>query len=163
MQYIRIGKIVNTHGIKGEIRILSNFDRKESVFISGFIIYIGKKKEKFLIKTYRTHKNFDMITLEGITDINEVLKYKGLDVYINREDMNLSQDEYLLDDLLNMNVVCDDKEYGIVEDIYDNNGNIILAIKFEKNYYIPYNSNYIKKVDLPKKKIIVENIEDLIL
>lgn len=163
MQYIRIGKIVNTHGIKGEVRILSNFDRKESVFIPGFIIYIGKKKEKFLIKTYRKHKHFDMLTLEGITDINEVLKYKGLDVYINREDMNLSQDEYLLDDLLNMNVICDDKEYGIVEDIYDNNGNIILAIKFEKNYYIPYNSNYIKKVDLPKKKIIVENVEDLIL
>lgn len=163
MQDIYIGKIVGTHGIKGEIRILSNFDKKERAFIPGMSIYIGRKKEKFIIKTYRKHKNFDMITLEGVTDINEVLKYKGLEVYINRKDIKLKDEEYLLDDLLNMKIICDEMDYGIVEDIYDNNGNTILAIKFEKNYYIPYNSNYIKEIDLKKKEIKTERIKDLIL
>lgn len=163
MEEIRIGKIVNTHGIKGELRIISNFDKKEKVFIPGFTIYIGKKREKFIINTYRKHKNFDMITLKGFNDINEVLKYKGLDVYIDRTDMNLAKGEYILDDLLNMKIICEEKEYGTVEDIFDNNGNILLAIKFEKYYYIPYNSNYIKEVDLAKSEIKVEKIKELIL
>ena len=49
-EYIYIGKIVNTHGIKGEIRILSDFEKKDSVFVVGMPIYIGRKKEKEIIK-----------------------------------------------------------------------------------------------------------------
>ena len=45
-EYIYIGKIVNTHGIKGEIRILSDFEKKDSVFVVGMPIYIGRKKER---------------------------------------------------------------------------------------------------------------------
>ena len=52
MEYIYLGKIVNTHGIKGEIRILSDFRYKEKVFIKDFPIYIGKKHEKEIINTY---------------------------------------------------------------------------------------------------------------
>ena len=73
-EYIYVGKIVNTHGIKGEIRILSDFDKKNKVFIPGMIIYIGRKKEKKVIRTYRHHKNFEMITMNGYSDINEVFR-----------------------------------------------------------------------------------------
>ena len=86
-QFVWIGKIVNTHGIKGEIRILSDFSQKEKVFQKNFPIYIGKKKEKEVITSYRHHKNFEMITMAGYTDINQVLKYKGLSVYVKREDL----------------------------------------------------------------------------
>jgi 16S rRNA processing protein RimM len=163
MKDVYIGKIVNTHGIKGEIRILSNFDKKDKVFIPNMTIYIGKKKEQFIINTYRKHKNYDMITLKGINDINDVLKYKGLNVYVKREDLNLKPNEYLLDDILGMKIICDNKEYGIVENIYDNNGHPLLAIKFEKNYYIPYNSSDIKEINLLKKEIVMTKVKDLIL
>ena len=89
MNYLYLGKIVNTHGIKGEIRIISNFERKDLVFNPNFKIYIGDDKEEKVINTYRHHKNFEMITLKGINDINDVLKYKGLDVYIKRDDLKL--------------------------------------------------------------------------
>ncbi|MBE6154137.1 MAG: 16S rRNA processing protein RimM [Firmicutes bacterium] len=163
MEYVYIGKIVNTHGIKGEIRILSNFDKKEIVFMPGFKIYIGNTKEENIIISYRKHKNFDMVKLKGIDDINEVLKYKGFKVYVNRDDLNLNNNEYVLDDLLSLNIISNNKNYGIVENIFDNNGNVLLAIKFEKNYYIPYNSDYIKEVDLQNKIIYVNNVEELIL
>ena len=52
MNYINVGKIVNTHGIKGELRILSKFRHKDKVFIKGNTLYIGKKKEKFIINSY---------------------------------------------------------------------------------------------------------------
>ena len=113
MKYIYLGKIVNTHGIKGEIRILSNFDKKELVFQKDFKVYIGNKKEEYQINSYRVHKNYDMITLKGINDINEVLKYKGSNIYINRDDLNLNENEYLLDDLLNMSIMENNINYSL--------------------------------------------------
>ena len=85
MDYIYIGKIVNTHGIKGELRILSDFEFKEKVFIPGFSFYIGKEKRKEIVKTYRHHKIFEMITMNGYNDIDQVLKYKGDYVFVNKE------------------------------------------------------------------------------
>ncbi len=163
MKYIYLGKIVNTHGIKGEIRILSNFDKKELVFQKDFKVYIGNKKEEYQINSYRVHKNYDMITLKGINDINEVLKYKGSNIYINRDDLNLNENEYLLDDLLNMSIMENNINYGTIIDIYDNNGNILLKVKKDQEYYIPYHSKYLKKVDLKNKIVYTENIKELIL
>lgn len=83
--YRYLGKIVNTHGIKGELRLLSNFDKKDLVFQPGFKIYIGEEKQEEIIKTYRHHKNFDMISLNGYSNINEVLKYLKMPVYIKEK------------------------------------------------------------------------------
>ena len=87
MKYIYIGKIVNTHGLKGEIRILSDFKYKELIFKDNFKIYIGEDKIPEVINSYRHHKIFDMITIKGINNINDVLKYKGKRVYVNKEDI----------------------------------------------------------------------------
>ena len=162
MDFVYIGKIVGTHGIKGEIRIISNFDKKEKIFVIDKPVYIGNEKLKEIINSYRKHKNYDMITLKGIYDINEVLKYKGQKVYALRRDLNIEND-YVLDDLLGMKIVSNNIEYGIVEDIFDNNGNTLLKILFDKNYYIPYNKRYIKSVDLKNKSIEVDSVKDLIL
>ena len=56
MELVRIGKIVNTHGIKGELRILSDFEFKDKVFKKGVKVYVGKKKKEFIINSYRFHK-----------------------------------------------------------------------------------------------------------
>ncbi len=162
MNLIYLGKIVNTHGIKGEIRLLSNKSFKELVFKPGFKIYIGEEKEMQIIKTYRHHKQFEMITLEGINDINLVLKYKGKNVYFNRDDLNLNG-KYLLEDLINMNIIDDGQNLGVVKDILDNKAGKLLFIAFTKNYYIPYNDYYIKNVNIQKKEINTEHVKDLIL
>lgn len=65
MDYIKIGKIVNTHGIKGEVRLLSKFPYKDKVFVKDMNIYIDKKYKE-VINSYRKHKNFDMITFSRI-------------------------------------------------------------------------------------------------
>ena len=117
MKYLYLGKIVNTHGIKGELRILSNFKYKDRIFKNGFKIYIGKEKREEEIVTYRPHKGFDMVTLKGYNNINDVLKYKSLNVFINKEDLILNDNEYLDEDLISLSVMCDNKCIGKVHKI----------------------------------------------
>ncbi|MDD4036091.1 MAG: ribosome maturation factor RimM [Bacilli bacterium] len=164
MDYIYIGKIVNTHGIKGELRLLSNFRYKALVFVKGMSIYIGAQKTKEKIASYRTHKNFDMIMLESLSNINEVLKYKGMDVYIERKDIQLGNNKFLDEDLIGLSVYTDNKCIGIVTDIISNPGNDLLVIITEdkKELLIPYVDPFIKEIDLKKNKIVVNLIEGLI-
>lgn len=161
-EYIYIGKIVNTHGIKGEIRILSNFEKKEKVFIKGMPIYIGRKKEKEVIQSYRHHKNFEMITMEGYSDINEVLRYKGLYVYIKKEDLRLEEGEYLESDLIGLTVMVEDINKGTVSDIRDSGHNKFLVIQTEKKeVFIPYQKEFIAKVDFESRIITITPIKGM--
>ncbi len=165
MNFVCIGKIVNTHGIKGELRILSDFDQKEKVFLPNFKIYIGKEKKEETIKTYRHHKCFEMITMEGYTNINQVLEYKDKYVFVNRQDLNLKENEYLLEDLIDCEIIEDKKNYGKVIEIVYNKANILLKVQDEKDhiFYIPKNGEFIKKVDCHKKEIYTQNIQGLML
>lgn len=161
-EFIYIGKIVNTHGIKGEVRILSDFERKDKVFIKGMNIYIGKKKEKEIINSYRHHKNFEMITIIGYTDINQVLKYKSLNVYIKKSDLNLDNGEYLDSDLIGLDVIVDGLVKGRVTDIINLNGNKLIVIdSFSNKVYVPYQKEFISIVDFTNRKIVITPIKGM--
>ena len=95
MKYIRIGKIVNTHGIKGELRILSDFKHKDKVFKKDMKFYVGKNKTEFIVNSYRFHKVFDMVTFKGFNNINDVEYLKGDFVFVNEEDVVLDEGEFL--------------------------------------------------------------------
>lgn len=161
MNYIYIGDIVNTHGIKGEVKILSHFKYKSSVFIKGTSLYIGKQKEKLIINSYRKHKIFDMVTFVGITDINEVLKYKGEPVYVDKNEIKI--DGILNEDLINMDVYGDDSFIGKVTDILNNGVYDILVIENDNNKnLIPNIDEFIKNIDIDTKRIDINKIEGLI-
>lgn len=163
MNYILIGKIVNTHGIKGELRIISDFPYKDRVFKNNFNIYIGKDKINEVINTYRHHKIFDMITLKKYNNINEVLKYKGSLVYINRLDLKLNDNEYLECDLLDFNIIINNNIIGKLSSFENHNNNKIIIVKNkEKEILLPYNNNLIENINLDKKEITYKNIEGLI-
>ena len=162
-EFVYIGRIVNTQGIKGELRLLSDFEKKERIFKPNIQIFIGKEKQSETIKNYRHHKQFDMITLEGYQDINEVLKYKGQNVFVKREVLNLKEEEYLYEDLPGMIVIENEKILGKIRNIVYNKANILLYIEGEKNFYIPLSQAYIKQVDRKNRKVLVEGGESLIL
>ena len=160
MDLVYVGKVVNTHGIKGELRIKSDFEKKDLVFKVGNKIIIDK--EEHTIRSYRYHKIFDMITIDEYVNINDVLCYVGKNVYVSRDSLKLKKDDYLLSDLIGLNVIFNDTVYGIVKD-YSNDLNPLLKIEYEKDYFIPIKGDFIKIVDLEGKKIVVENIEGLII
>lgn len=161
MKYIYIGNIVNTHGIKGEVRILSNFKYKDNIFKKNFKIYIGNKKEEQIINTYRVHKMFDMITLKDFNNINDVLKFKGMKVYINKEDLNI--DGYFDEEIIGLSAYVDSKYIGKVTEIMKNINYDILVIKDNQiKNLVPNLPEFIEKIDLENNKIMIKNIEGLI-
>ena len=162
MNYICIGKIVNTHGIKGEIRILSNFKYKEKVFIKDFNVYIGKNKDKYTINTYRYHKIFDMITLENINNINDVLKYKGKIIYTTKEELNLKENEYLNEELIGLDVIINNKKIGKVKDYIEDKQDKIIVNKNEKDYLVPFVCDIIENINLKEGTIHIKDIKGLL-
>ncbi len=139
-----IGNLVNTHGIKGEVKIISDFKYKEVIFKKGSNIYING--DKYKIKTYRKHKNFDMVSFEGINDINEVIPLKGSKVYIQRDDFSFPG--LLNEDLYGKKVYDKDKYIGILDDIEKNvNQELLVVRNQDKKYLIPYVDEFVKEID----------------
>lgn len=155
MKYIFIGRIVNTHALKGEVRILSDFEFKDRIFKENTILYIGENKDKEIIETYRKHKQFDMVKFKGIDYINDVLKYKGSKVYIDESILNLKDDEILISELINMDVYNDNKYVGKITEYRSDNGNNMLRVN---NKLIPYNKDFITKIDKENKIIYFHDI-----
>lgn len=155
MKYIFIGRIVNTHALKGEVRIVSDFEFKDRIFKENTLLYIGENKDKEIIETYRKHKQFDMVKFKGIDYINDVLKYKGSKVYIDESILNLKDDEILISELINMNVYNDNKYVGKITEYRSDNGNNMLRVN---NKLIPYNKDFITKIDKENKIIYFHNI-----
>lgn len=163
--WIYFGKIVNTHGIKGELRIKSDFDKKELVLKPSFYLYIGHAKTEEKIVSYRPHKGFDMVCFEHYQNINEVLKYIQEDVYIHRSDLNLESSDYLIEDLIDCKVIDNNIIIGKVIEIMYNKSGILLKVQKEdeKTFYIPHNPNFIIQVNIEKKEIKTNHGQDLIL
>lgn len=160
MKYV--GKIVSTHGIKGELKIISNSQFKEQIFKVGSFIYFDKNKDKHLIKSYRVHKNYDMILIDDYNNINDVLKFIGFSVYKKREDINLKEDEFFYDDLIGFNVSYNNQVIGKIVDYDDNTSNIVYKIAGQNNFFIPFNGPFIDKIDFKNKIVYVVNIGGLL-
>lgn len=139
---IYVGKYTGTHGLKGEIKILSNFSRKDLVFIPNNIIYINSKPYKIL--THRVHKTYNMLTLEGITDIKDIIDLRGSNVYIENIDV-----PYLIEDFINYKVIKD-KEYSVKEIIENPKYKILVLSNKEM---IPLIDEFIEKIDNDKRII----------
>lgn len=163
MKYYYVGQIVKTHGIKGELRIRSQFDKKDKVFLKGKVLYFGEEYIPFKILTYRKHKEFDMFTFEGYDNINQVLPFLKMPVYAKKEELSLKEGEYLLEELVGLEILYEGAKLGKVEEIVYNGTNVLLSVSGEKHFYIPYHENFIKKVDFERNAIITENTKGLIL
>ncbi|MDD3341659.1 MAG: ribosome maturation factor RimM [Bacilli bacterium] len=158
MKYIYVGKIVGTHALKGEVRILSDFEYKKDTFKIGMPLYIGKEHKKVVINSYRVHKNYDMVTFIGFEKIEDVLPYKGQRVYINRDDMKT--DSIFFEDLIGLSVYDEEGLLGTVTAIEKTKAHPILVI--DHKHRIPYIPPFINAVEVDKKRILIHNMEGLI-
>jgi 16S rRNA processing protein RimM len=152
---LKIGLYTGTHGLKGEIKILSDFSRKDLIFIPGFKIYI--KDVEYIIETHRKHKTYDMVTLKNINDIKDIIDLRGEYVYINKSDLN---NVFLEEDLIDgFSVSVDSKIYKI-ESFMKNSKQTL--IKLENNKIIPFVSDFVTDIDR-NNKIVYMNIPEGLL
>lgn len=156
---VYIGKIVSTHGIKGELKILSSFPYKEKAFQIGNHLYIDS--HPYEIKSYRVHKNYDMVTLDDYHDINEVLFLLKKEVYLSEEELSLGDDEVLDEELITYEVLTKEGKSGIIKEIFQaSETNKILRVLFDKEVLIPYRSPFVQ-IDKKGKKVIVDLIDGM--
>ena len=148
-----LGKYVNTHGLKGEIRIKSNFPYKDKVFVINNEIIINNKS--YIIKNYRIHKGYDMVTLDGINDINMIPFPKNTNVFIDR-DKYLEKKDYLDSDLIGFIVYNSKIEREVLDILFINDKKKLIKTK---EGYIPF--ELVQNIDLENKRILIENVDGL--
>lgn len=162
MKKYRVGKIINTCGLKGEIKIfpttddIKRFNDINTVFI---------KENKYSISSLRYNKNFVYLFLKDIDTINKAQKFKGQEMFIDETELReLADDEYMIYDLIGLDVYVDDKKYGTVSDVLNYSANDVLTVKRDidsKEIMIPMVKEFIKKVDLSEKCMEVKLIDGM--
>ena len=161
-ELVCVGKVINFFGIKGELKILSDFDKKELAFKLGMQVLI--KEEWLKITSVRYHKNYILIRVNDLNDINLITKYIGYNVYVRKMDLNLNDDEYLLEDLIDARVVDGKEEIGKVIDAYIGTGSSYVKVRTVScEFLIPLVSAYIKSFDKNNKILYTNNAKDLII
>lgn len=166
MQYLEIGQIVNTFGIKGQVKVVP-FTDDVTRFEELKKVYIVNKfsKKEVEIEEVKYHKNTVLLKLKGFNKIEDVEDFKNCYIEIDRKDgKKLEEGEYYIVDLLGLDVVTDDgQNLGKLEDIYNTGSNDIYVVKdnLGKQVLLPCIKEVIKKVDLDEKKITVHLLEGL--
>lgn len=160
---ITIGRVVNFHGIKGEVKIVSASDFTAERFAPGNIVKINN--ENYEINQYRTHKNFHLVKFEGVTNINEVEHLKGKDVLQDDESVELilEEGEFHFDEIIGLNVETDDgRTLGKVINIIQTGANDVWVVKGDKEYLIPYIEDIITDIDLENELVTITPMEGLL-
>lgn len=154
MEYVIVGQIVNTHGIKGELKVKSSTDFIEERFKKGSHIYIGvdNQKKDMKVLSYRIHKGHVLLTFQGYQDINMVEQYKGCYLYADKNLDLLDDGEYYIGDLIGCEVYNYGEFIGIVKEVrlYDHHD--VLSVEGKEKILIPYVEALLRMKILIKKE-----------
>ena len=161
MSYIEVGKIVNTHGLKGEVKIksYSNMNR----FDIGHTLYLGSEYIELKVKSHREKDGFDYCVFVGYEDINLIEQYKNKLLYIKESDLEpLDENEYYIKDLIGKKVYNESNELiGTVKYVSEYPANYMLEIEKEdkKIALVPFRKEFVISVS---DIIIIHEIEGLV-
>ena len=167
MEYIEIGQIVNTNGLKGIVKV-NPFTDDIGKFEDLKYVYIQLKNElkKVKIEQVRYNKNQVLLKLEGIDSIEEAEKYRNFYLKTEKESQeDLGEDTYYIVDLIGLDVYSDKNEYlGKIEDVFPTGSNDVYVVKdnLGKQILIPAIADVVKEVDLKNKKMTINLIPGLI-
>jgi len=166
VSYVKIGIIVNTHGIKGDVKVknftddIDRFEELDYIFIEAE----GKMK-KLHIEGIRYAKSLAIIKFENYNDINDIEHFKGKDIYIEKLQLReLPQDTYHVFDLIGLDVNENGKHIGKLVDVNQNAYQDIYMVKTGDGeiIQIPAVKSFVKSIDLEKGIMEVELIEGMI-
>ena len=160
-ELVLIGKTVSTHGIKGELKVISDFNYLDNAYKVNNEIMINNIMHK--ITSVRYHKNYILLGIDNIDNINNVLAYVGYNIYINRSKLNLNDNEYLYSDLINSKVINNEQELGIIKEIIKGVSYDYVKVIGVKEFMIPLIEKYIIRFDINKKVLYTNNADELII
>lgn len=171
MEWFNVGRIVNTHGIRGEVRVLSTTDFEEERFAVGNRLAAFKKNDKkpswVTIESVRRHKNFILLTFEGMDNINMVEPFKEGLLKVTKDQMTddlLQENEFFFHEIIGCEIVSEEGEkIGVVSDILQTGANDVWVVKgAKKEHYIPYIEDIVKEINVDDKRIVIHVMDGLL-
>lgn len=163
-----IGKVVNTHGVKGEVRVIRITDFEER-FNPGSTVYLIKKNEQpvpLKIVSHRTHKDFDLLMFEGLNDINEVLHFKEALLKIKEEQLTeLPKGEYYHHEIVDCDMyTVEGEKLGTITEVLVPGANDVFVVKQStgKELLIPFIKDVVKEINIEDKKVVIKVMEGLL-
>lgn len=166
-EYLELGQIVNSYGIKGFLKVVPYTD-DNTRFNDLETIYIEKlnKLQEYVIEEVKYSKNLVLLKLKGIDTIEQAEKFRNCYLKINRKDaIELEEDTYFLVDLIGIEVFTESGEsLGNIIDVFPTGSNDVYVVKNEegKQVLLPAIKDVIKSVDIKNKKMVVNLIEGLL-
>ena len=166
MEFVEIGKIVNTFGVRGELKVAAYTDFVSERFKKGSVVYVSEKHIPFTVKSFKEHKGFLLVLFKDNEDINLVEKYKNALIYKAKEDIKpLKKGEYYFSDLTGLDVYVNGELKGKVLKVEESIRNNNLRIRKEedgKECLVPFLPVFIENVDLEENRIDVVKMEGLL-
>ena len=156
LQFVEAGEIVNTHGIKGEIKVLPWVDSPEDL-VDFERCRIARKD--YELELGRVQKTCALMKLVGINTVEDAQKLRGKTVLLYREDID---DEVIFAaELINMDVFCNGEQIGVITEVLDYPGNSVYVVKGEKSYMIPAVKEFILNTDMDGNRMDVKLLEGM--
>ncbi|GAB6935800.1 ribosome maturation factor RimM [Calditerricola yamamurae] len=166
-----VGKLVNTHGIRGEVRVISITDFPEQRYRKGSRLWLSHpdfpQPIELVVESHRRHKQFDLLKFEGYDSINDVEKFKGGMLQVAEEDLEpLPEGEYYYHEIIGCTVVTEEgEELGTVKEILSPGANDVWVVARKgggKDILIPYIDDVVKDVDVAKRRVTVHLLPGLV-
>lgn len=164
--FLRVGVITSTHGIKGEVKVFPTTDdpTRFEVLKNAYIVY-KNEKINVSIKSVKYFKQYVIVKFKEFDDINLVEKYKSCDLIIERKDaVRLEENEYFICDLIGLDVITDEgEEFGVITDVLTSSANDIYVVKHnDKEVLLPVIDQCVLDVNLDQKKVLVHIMDGLL-
>ena len=162
-EYLEAGKIVNTHGIRGEVKIMPYCDSPE-LLCDFDRLFMGKSLKEIYIERSRIQKNMIICKIEGVDTPEEAEKLRNKMLYMHRDDLELDEDTYFIQDLIGMTVKDADtgEVYGIIDDVFQTGANDVYSIKNgDKSYLVPAIADVVITTDIDSGIMTIRPLEGL--
>lgn len=166
-EYLQVGVISNTHGIRGEVKVFpttddpARFKKLKNVFLDT-----GKEYLELEIEQVKFFKQFVILKFKGYDSINDVERYKQKNLMVDREHaVKLKKNEYFIADLVGLSVYTeDDRPLGTLTDVLQTGANDVYVVEMEeqKEVLIPAIHECILEVDMETRRMKVHLLEGLL-
>lgn len=162
-EYLEAGKIVTTHGVRGEVKIMPYTDTPE--LLAEFDrLFIGKAKDEVIIERSRVFKNMVIAKIEGVDTPEAAEKLRNKVLYMHRDDLELDDDTYFIQDLIGIEVRDADsgQVYGVIDDVMQTGANDVYVVKGEdREYLVPAIADVVVSTDIDGNVMTIRPLDGL--
>ena len=165
-QFLQVGVISSTHGIRGEVKVFPTTDEPARFKkLKKVLLDTGKERLELEIQSVKFFEQFVVVKFRGIGNINDIEKYKGKSLMVPREDaVQLEEDEYYIADLIGMEVYTDGGRFGTLKDVMETGANEVYIIDSDEHgeVLVPAIHDCILDVDVEKQTMKIRLMDGLI-